>query len=122
MSSTSNAIFGFKFLQFPIFFVSEYHLGVARFFDSQFIHDTLSLMKTATVADLRNNFATLSRWVHGGESIVITKRGIPFATLSPMIRRKDAAKPVDRLARLRKIFPEGPATGDIRDVIAIHIT
>ncbi|NDC39727.1 MAG: prevent-host-death protein, partial [Proteobacteria bacterium] len=33
-------------------------------------------MKTATVADLRNNFAALSRWVHGGESIVITKRGI----------------------------------------------
>jgi len=77
-------------------------------------------MKTATVADLRNNFATLSRWVHGGESIVITKRGIPFATVSPVKRKKKTANAVDRLARLRKIFPGGPVKGDIREVIDIE--
>jgi len=77
-------------------------------------------MKTATVADLRNNFATLSRWVHGGESIVITKRGIPFATVTPVKRRKNEVKSVDRLARLRKIFPKGPVQGDFRDVIDIE--
>ena len=77
-------------------------------------------MKTATVADLRNNFAILSRWVHGGESIVITKRGIPFATVSPVKRKLKKAMPVDRLARLHKIFPEGSAQGDIRNVIDIE--
>jgi len=77
-------------------------------------------MKTATVADLRNNFASISRWVHGGESIVITKRGIPFATVSPVKRRKKPSKSVDRMARLRKLFPSGPATGDIRDVLDIE--
>jgi prevent-host-death family protein len=77
-------------------------------------------MKTATVADLRNNFASISRWVHGGESIVITKRGIPFATVSPVKRRKKPSKTVDRMARLKKLFPSGPLKGDIRDIIDIE--
>jgi len=77
-------------------------------------------MKTATVADLRNHFAMLSRWVHGGESIVITKRGIPFATISPVKRRKRAVTSVDRLARLKRLFPDGPVKGDIREVIDIE--
>jgi prevent-host-death family protein len=77
-------------------------------------------MKTATVADLRNNFAAISRWVHSGESIVITKRGIPFATVSPAKRRKKTSAAVDRMARLRRLFAEGPSKGDIRDVLDIE--
>ena len=77
-------------------------------------------MKTATVADLRNNFATLSRWVHGGESIIITKRGIPFATVSPVKHRKLPLKSVNRLERLKKLFPSGPVKGDVREVIDIE--
>lgn len=77
-------------------------------------------MKTATVADLRNNFASISRWVHGGESIIITKRGIPFATVSPVKRRKKPSKAVDRMARLRKSFPHGPVKGDVRDILDIE--
>jgi antitoxin (DNA-binding transcriptional repressor) of toxin-antitoxin stability system len=73
-------------------------------------------MKTATVADLRNNFATLSRWINDGEAVTITKRGHAFATLSPA-RRKKTVPPVDRMARLRKIFPHGPAKGDIQSAI-----
>jgi antitoxin (DNA-binding transcriptional repressor) of toxin-antitoxin stability system len=73
-------------------------------------------MKTATVADLRNNFATLSKWIHDGEAVTITKRGIAFATLAPVRRRKVAA-PIDRMERLRKIFPRGPAKGDIQSVL-----
>jgi len=46
----------------------------------------LSPIKTATVADLRNN----------------------FATLSPMRKRGKVAEPLDRMARLRKLFPNGP--------------
>lgn len=77
-------------------------------------------MKTATVADLRNDFASISRWIHGGESIVITKRGTPFATVSPVKHRKKTSKGVDRMARLRKLFPSGPAKGDIRDILDIE--
>jgi antitoxin (DNA-binding transcriptional repressor) of toxin-antitoxin stability system len=67
-------------------------------------------MKTATVADLRNNFATVSKWIHAGEAVTITKRGIAFATLAP-VRRKKTAAPIDRTARLRKIFPRDPRKG-----------
>ena len=78
--------------------------------------DNLSSMKTATVADLRNNFAAVSKWIHNGEAVTITKRGFRFATLVPARKRK-AAPPIDRLARLRKMFPKGPVKGDIQDVI-----
>ena len=64
-------------------------------------------MKTATVADLRNKFANVSKWIRDGEAVVITKHGQPFATLAPARRRK-AAPPVDRLARLKRIVPDGP--------------
>ena len=73
-------------------------------------------MKTATVADLRNHFATVSKWIHDGEAVTITKRGIPFATLAPARKRKKLP-PLDRLARLRRLFPEGPAAGDSASVI-----
>jgi prevent-host-death family protein len=73
-------------------------------------------MKTATVADLRNNFATLSRWIHGGEPVTITKRGVPFATLAPA-RKLKKLPALDRLARLRKQFPQGPVAGDARAVV-----
>ncbi len=40
-------------------------------------------MKTATVRDLRNNFARLSKWLEKGETIEISKRGKPVADLVP---------------------------------------
>lgn len=40
-------------------------------------------MKTATVRDLRNNFARLSKWLERGETIEILKRGKPVADLVP---------------------------------------
>lgn len=73
-------------------------------------------MKTATVADLRNNFAAVSKWIHDGEAVTITKRGIPFATLAP-VRKPKKLSPLDRLARLRKLFPGGPVVGDSRTVV-----
>ena len=80
-------------------------------------HDSLPIMKTATVADLRNNFATVSKWIHDGEAITITKQGIPFATLAPARRRQAPPPPIDRLARLRRMFPGGPTKGDVQAVI-----
>ncbi len=73
-------------------------------------------MKTATVADLRNKFSTVSKWIHQGEAVVITKRGIPFVTLTP-VRRRKKLPPVDRLARLQKLFPNGPVRGDSSAVV-----
>jgi len=73
-------------------------------------------MKTATVADLRNDFASISKWIHEGEAVIITKRGMPFATLSPA-RKRGKPPPVDRLARLQKLFPQGPISGNSREVV-----
>jgi prevent-host-death family protein len=41
-------------------------------------------MKTATVRDLRNNFAKVSRWLKDGEKVKITSRGVPLADLVPL--------------------------------------
>jgi antitoxin (DNA-binding transcriptional repressor) of toxin-antitoxin stability system len=45
-------------------------------------------MKTATVRDLRNNFASLAKWIELGEPITITRSGKTFATLSPATPKK----------------------------------
>jgi antitoxin (DNA-binding transcriptional repressor) of toxin-antitoxin stability system len=43
-----------------------------------------SIMKRATVADLRNNFRRVSAWIANGEKVEITRRGKPFAQLQPI--------------------------------------
>lgn len=40
-------------------------------------------MKTATVRDLRNNYTSVLRWVSAGEEVLITRRGVIIARLSP---------------------------------------
>ena len=40
-------------------------------------------MKTATVRDLRNNFAKLEAWLAAGERVEIRRRGKPVAVLGP---------------------------------------
>ena len=40
-------------------------------------------MKTATVRDLRNDFARLSKWLEQGETVQLLKRGKPFARVVP---------------------------------------
>jgi len=65
-------------------------------------------MKTASVADLRNNFATVSRWIYEGEAVTIQKRGKPFAILTPVEKKRK--KPVewpDYEARMKRYCPEG---------------
>jgi antitoxin (DNA-binding transcriptional repressor) of toxin-antitoxin stability system len=77
-------------------------------------------MKSASVADLRNNFAAVSRWIYEGESVAIEKRGKAFAVLSPVRRRhrKTVALP-DYEGRLRRIFrsrlPGGAAAEELVD-------
>ena len=70
-------------------------------------------MKTATVADLRNNFSNISRIIHNGEKITITKRGMPFAILSPLQKRKSSSMEwPDRAEWRNHVFPEGPQSTD----------
>lgn len=45
-------------------------------------------MKTATVRELRNNFANLAKWIEEGQQITITRNGRDFATLSPAAKNK----------------------------------
>ena len=45
-------------------------------------------MKTATVRDLRNRYTSLLRWISAGEEILITRRGVVIARLSPETARE----------------------------------
>ena len=44
-------------------------------------------MKIATVRDLRNRYTSLLRWISAGEEILITRRGVVIARLSPETAR-----------------------------------
>jgi len=68
-------------------------------------------MRTATVADLRNNFARLSQWISDGESVQITRRGRRFATLKPATAAPKKVEWPDLAARRNRIFPDGPPPG-----------
>lgn len=63
-------------------------------------------MKTATVADLRNHFRRVSTWIEHGETVMIVKRGHPFAVLSAVqksLHQPVAPKP-DIMAQLREVW------------------
>jgi antitoxin (DNA-binding transcriptional repressor) of toxin-antitoxin stability system len=60
-------------------------------------------MKTATVADLRNNFHRISALIESGQTVEITKRGRPFAKLSPLPRKRKLVKP-DFLAQIKEVW------------------
>lgn len=63
-------------------------------------------MKTVTVRDLRNEFASLEAWLAEGETIRIEKRGTPIALLTPVTPtapNHTRAKP-DAAARRKAIW------------------
>ncbi len=63
-------------------------------------------MKTATVADLRNNFRRISSWIEHGETVQIIKRGRAFALLTGLAEvsaATPAPKP-DIMARLQEVW------------------
>jgi antitoxin (DNA-binding transcriptional repressor) of toxin-antitoxin stability system len=76
-------------------------------------------MPTATVRDLRNDFARVSLWIANGEAVTVTKDGKPFATLAPIRGQKPAPQWPDLAARRRRLFPKGvkgqPASEIISD-------
>lgn len=78
-----------------------------------------SIMKTATVADLRNNFARISRWIEAGEEVEITKRGRKFARLGPVSSRvgEEKVEWPDYMARLQRIFPNGSGPTTAEEIV-----
>jgi antitoxin (DNA-binding transcriptional repressor) of toxin-antitoxin stability system len=62
-------------------------------------------MKTASVADLRNEFPKIEGWLKQGEQVHITKRGEHIATLLPAAQtpKKEMVFP-DFEARLKRIW------------------
>ncbi len=63
-------------------------------------------MKTATVADLRNNFRRVSSWIEHGETVQIIKRGKAFAQLTSLagISTPSLAPKPDVMARLQEVW------------------
>ena len=65
----------------------------------------ISIMKSANIADLRNNFRLIASWISDGESVEIKKRGHHFATLIPSARAEARPMPkIDFAGRLKKIW------------------
>jgi len=58
-------------------------------------------MKTATIRDLRNDFARVSKWLEKGETVEIIKRGKPYADLVP----KSVGKPKTLLGATPSPYP-----------------
>ena len=62
-------------------------------------------MKTANVADLRNNFRLVAAWISDGETVAIKRRGKPFATLVPSGELGDCLMPrIDFAAQMREVW------------------
>jgi len=62
-------------------------------------------MKTASVQDLRQDFARIRAWLQTGEEVAITLRGQAIATLIPIPQKKRARRSLpDLTARLKKVF------------------
>ena len=62
-------------------------------------------VKTASVRELRQDFARIHAWLRAGEEIAITMRRQPIATLIPCVQKRRPKRPMpDLTARLRKVF------------------
>jgi antitoxin (DNA-binding transcriptional repressor) of toxin-antitoxin stability system len=62
-------------------------------------------MKTASVRDLRQNFARILGWLQAGEEVAITLRRQAVATLVPTVQKKRGKRPMPDLnARFRRVF------------------
>jgi prevent-host-death family protein len=73
-------------------------------------------MKTATVRDLRNNFARVSAWIRAGQEVTITKRGEVMARLVPEASVKKPKKvrfdAKARMKQLKEIYSGKPLPGN----------
>jgi prevent-host-death family protein len=56
-------------------------------------------METATITEVKNGLSAIIDRVKGGETILVTDRGIPVAVIEPVTEQVDLD---DRLARLER--------------------
>lgn len=63
-------------------------------------------MKTATIRDLRNEFARVSKWLEAGETVQVLKRGKPFARVVPEPQSKSLLGCMKGTARMAADFDE----------------
>ncbi|CAN5699537.1 hypothetical protein BH20VER1_BH20VER1_11660 [soil metagenome] len=81
-------------------------------------------MKTATIADLRNHFPRVFRWIEEGEQVELTKRGRVVARLvPPPPPEKPTAKKFkmpDFAAMRREVFGDNPPVLTPEDSAFIH--
>lgn len=63
-------------------------------------------MKTASLRELRYDFARIEAWLAEGHEVLLTKRRQPFARLAPVVSPSAIAapEPVDYIARTKAIF------------------
>ena len=81
-----------------------------------------SIMKSATVADLRNQFRRVSAWIEEGETVQIIRRGKPFARLLAVAPESQSKKKPDILAQLREIWGDKMYTeAQVREMREIEI-
>jgi prevent-host-death family protein len=59
-------------------------------------------MKTATVADLRNRFPSVFRWIEDGETVELTKRGRIVARIVPAPHAKPRRASMPDFAAMRR--------------------
>lgn len=62
------------------------------------------IMKSVTTADLRNQFRRVSSWLDNGETVVVLKRGKPYARLLPISEEKPSPTRVDFAAQRQSIW------------------
>lgn len=62
-------------------------------------------MKTATVSEAKNGLSALLDRVKGGESVLITDRGVPVARIEPVSTSSDPTGRNERLARAGLVRP-----------------
>ena len=72
-------------------------------------------MKTATLRELRHDFASVFAWVEQGEPVGISKRGKIIALLSPPPppKRAKARRRPDFAARLQRIYGNLVLPGEV---------
>jgi prevent-host-death family protein len=62
-------------------------------------------MKTASVTEAKNGLSALLDRVKGGETVLITDRGVPVARIEPVHAPDDPTGNLERLARAGVIRP-----------------
>jgi antitoxin (DNA-binding transcriptional repressor) of toxin-antitoxin stability system len=63
-----------------------------------------AIMKTATVADLRNHFARIYAWMRNGEEVEIIYRGRRIGRVVPEVAQAGSGAKADFGARMKSIW------------------